>query len=152
MLRYINGDVLKPIADGPKIICHCVNDIGKWGKGFVVQLSKVYPMAEQEYRAHYRAYSLGEVQFVKVSNDVVIANIFGQHNIYPDINGIPPIRYEALSQGFCRVTTEAKRIGATIHMVRIGCGLAGGDWPKVEQMVLKNIVNCGIDVYVYTKE
>lgn len=37
-IQYRVGDATAPVADGNKIICHLCNDIGAWGKGFVMAL------------------------------------------------------------------------------------------------------------------
>tara|TARA_R110002111_G_scaffold227346_2_gene288919 strand:+ start:47395 stop:47511 length:117 start_codon:yes stop_codon:yes gene_type:complete len=34
-------------------------------------------------------------------------------------------------------------------MPRIGCGLAGGKWDKVEPLIEQTLRTAGIDVYVY---
>ena len=34
-------------------------------------------------------------------------------------------------------------------MPRIGCGLAGGDWNKVEKIINETLIDKGIEVYVY---
>ena len=39
-LRILKGDATSPQAKGPKIIAHACNDIGGWGAGFVVAVSK----------------------------------------------------------------------------------------------------------------
>ena len=39
-LRIIKGDATRPQASGPKIIAHICNDLGGWGKGFVVAISR----------------------------------------------------------------------------------------------------------------
>jgi hypothetical protein len=44
------------------------------------------------------------------------------------------------------VNEVAKQSGATIHMPRIGCGLAGGRWDEVE-LIINEV--CTVDVYVY---
>jgi hypothetical protein len=38
---------------------------------------------------------------------------------------------------------------ASVHMPRIGCGLAGGEWPKVEMLVKYFLTDRGISVTVY---
>lgn len=65
------------------------------------------------------------------------------------INGIPPIRYNALRKALQRVAEEANRIGASIHMPRIGCGLAGGTWDEVGTIVQQELADKGIAVTVY---
>jgi hypothetical protein len=37
---FLKGDVTCPSQQGLKIIAHICNDIGGWGKGFVLALSK----------------------------------------------------------------------------------------------------------------
>ena len=52
-IRYLKGDATCPQAKGVKIICHVCNDIGGWGKGFVLALSRRWEQPESEYRAWY---------------------------------------------------------------------------------------------------
>ena len=35
-IQYLTGDATAPTASGNKIIAHVCNDIGGWGKGFVL--------------------------------------------------------------------------------------------------------------------
>jgi len=39
-INYRHGDATAPKADGPVVIVHVCNDVGKWGKGFVLAVSK----------------------------------------------------------------------------------------------------------------
>lgn len=108
---------------------------------------------EQRYRAWHRSeeelpFALGEVQFVQVAEDTWIANMIAQRDVRT-INGIPPIRYNALRKALQRVAEEANRIGASIHMPRIGCGLAGGTWDEVGTIVQQELADKGIAVTVY---
>ena len=47
---YIKGDATSPISPGNKIITHICNDIGGWGKGFVLALSKKWKVTEEADR------------------------------------------------------------------------------------------------------
>lgn len=49
-IQYTTGDATQPLADGAKIICHVCNDIGGWGAGFVVALSRKWSEPERAYR------------------------------------------------------------------------------------------------------
>ena len=44
-IRYVTGDATRPEGEGPKIIVHICNDIGAWGRGFVLALSKRFKEA-----------------------------------------------------------------------------------------------------------
>mgnify|MGYP002351074259 FL=1 len=37
---YLKGDATKPEGLGPRIIAHICNDVGLWGKGVVLAISK----------------------------------------------------------------------------------------------------------------
>lgn len=39
-ITYLKGDATNPQSEENKIIAHICNDIGGWGKGFVVAISK----------------------------------------------------------------------------------------------------------------
>jgi O-acetyl-ADP-ribose deacetylase (regulator of RNase III) len=57
-LKYVTGDATRPEGEGCKVIVHCCNDIGQWGSGFVVALSKRWDRPEERYRYwHRRGYS-----------------------------------------------------------------------------------------------
>ena len=66
-INYVNGDATAPIGNGTKVVVHICNDAGKWGKGFVLAISKRWPKAELEYRAAFARIpkpSLGDAQIV----------------------------------------------------------------------------------------
>ncbi len=151
-IQFLKGDATNPVSEGNKIIVHVCNDIGGWGKGFVMAISKKWPNPEKEYRTWYKSqlnFSLGEVQFIKVQEDIYVGNMIGQHKINKDENGNIPIRYTAIESCLEKVALYAKEINASVHMPRIGCGLAGGTWDKIEPIVLKTLSEKSINVFVY---
>ena len=151
-IEYVEGDATSPSAPGPKIIVHVCNDIGKWGKGFVLAISKRWKAPEQAYKAAFASnpgLALGDVQFIPVSDAIVVANLVGQHGVATRASKTPPVRYEAIENGLRKVRERARADGASVHMPRIGCGLAGGDWSKVESIVKATLVDAGIVVTVY---
>jgi O-acetyl-ADP-ribose deacetylase (regulator of RNase III) len=152
-IYYQIGDATRPVGEDPKIIVHVCNDGGGWGKGFVVAVSRRWRQPEQRYRAWYRGedaqlFALGQVQFVQVENDVWVANLIGQQGV--DVrNGVPPVRYEAIREGLRAVAAKAKELGASVHMPRIGCGLAGGKWEVIEPILEQELERVGLPVTVY---
>lgn len=151
-IEYIKGDATRPNATGNKIIVHICNDVGGWGKGFVMAISKRWKDPERDYRAWYKSqdnFTLGEVQLVQVEGDIWIANLIGQHKIYRDENGNAPIRYEAVKAGLEKVAEFAVHHNASVHMPRIGCGLAGGSWDQIEPLIQSSLSDKNIAVTVY---
>jgi O-acetyl-ADP-ribose deacetylase (regulator of RNase III) len=175
VIIYLQGDAANPQVDGNRIIAHVCNDIGAWGRGFVRSLSRRWPRAEDAYRRWHKdqenalvdpdlsskatigePLKLGAVQYVRVDswdgpNETIlhtyVANMVAQHGI-GNRDGVPPIRYDALQQCLEHVGFFAQTIGtASIHMPRIGCGLAGGEWSKVEPLVASALD--GWAAYVY---
>lgn len=152
MIRYVEGDATDPIGAGEKVIVHVCNDLGKWGKGFVLAVSRRWKKPETEYKAAFASPSaprLGDVQFVRVTGDITVANLVGQHGIASLRGGPPPVRYEAIREGLEKVASYARTHHASVHMPRIGCGLAGGDWAEVEPIITQTLANQGIEVIVY---
>jgi O-acetyl-ADP-ribose deacetylase (regulator of RNase III) len=151
-IQYTKGDATSPQSENNKVIVHICNDIGGWGKGFVMAISKRWKKPENQYREWFKSkdgFELGKVQFVQVEEDLWIANLIGQHKINKDENGNAPIRYDAVEEGLKEVTLFAIKNNASIHMPRIGCGLAGGKWEMMEPIILKTLSNNDVEVVVY---
>lgn len=176
-IRYVSGDATDPQGDGPKVLVHVCNNLGLWGAGFVLAVSARWPQPEHEYLAAYGKLRvrpserteqhlpvapfgaergerldrdcLGTVQFVKVRDDLTVANMIAQDGVRRDSQGEPPIRYDAVGRGLYTVAQHCLEIGASVHMPRIGCGLAGGDWHTIETIITLELVHAGVDVTVY---
>jgi len=136
-MKFLAGDATCPVGAGNKIIAHVCNDVGRWGKGFVLAVSKRWPITEIKYRrlAGYQlSIKLGTVQLIQVEKSIWVANMIAQHDIVSR-DGVPPIRYEALYECLKELGFHAHQLNAAIHMPRIGCGLAGGEWKQVEKLI-----------------
>lgn len=155
MVTYVKGDATKPIGDGPKIIAHICNDEGGWGAGFVLAIDKMHPRPREWYKELYANYRrqqhlfipLGSTEFVPAGRDITVANMVAQHRT---IRTNPkPICYKSLEFCLEKVAAYAIDEEATVHMPRIGCGLAGGDWNVVESIIDRTLTLRDIDVTVY---
>jgi O-acetyl-ADP-ribose deacetylase (regulator of RNase III) len=155
-LRIVKGDATSPQAAGPKLIAHICNDLGGWGKGFVVAISRRWPEPERAYREWHRHratndFGLGSVQVVQVLADTWVANMVGQHGMRTGSQG-PPIRYEAVQRCLTAVGDSALSLGASVHMPRIGTGLAGGRWDRIEPIIVATLCARDIATTVYDFE
>ncbi len=85
---------------------------------------------------------------MKVSEDLTVANLIGQHGVRSARSKAPPpIRYPAVRAGLEKVAEFAVRQSATVAMPRIGAGLAGGSWDEIEKIVEQTLG--GVEVHVY---
>ncbi|MGW0816352.1 macro domain-containing protein [Streptomyces viridiviolaceus] len=154
-IRYVRGDATVPSVKGVKVIAHVCNDLGGWGKGFVLAVSRRWPEPEAAYRAWHRDraandFGLGAVQFVQVEPYVWVANMVGQRGIRTGSKGVP-VRYEAIDTALARLADKAADLGASVHIPRIGCGLAGGTWSRIEPLIAQRLVARGVPVTVYDR-
>jgi O-acetyl-ADP-ribose deacetylase (regulator of RNase III) len=152
-INYVRGDATVPSVKGVKVIAHVCNDIGGWGKGFVLALSRRWPEPEKAYRTWHRDraandFGLGAVQLVQVERQVWVANMVGQRGIRTGSKGVP-VRYDAIDTALTHLAERAAELDASVHMPRIGCGLAGGTWSRVEPLITERLVGRGIAVSVY---
>src|SRR5947209_4824069 len=156
MLTTVTGDATRPVADGPKLIVHVCNDVGGWGRGFVMAVSRRWPEPEADYRAWHRGragndFGPGAVRLVQVEPDIRVANMVAQHGIGTGRGGQPPIRYDALERCLTAVAGHAVALGASVHLPRIGCGLAGGSWDRIEPIIAGTLCARGISTTVYDR-
>ena len=152
-ITYLRGDATCPQAKGVKIVGHICNTIGGWGKGFVLAVSRRWPEPEAEYRRWHGmgqagGFALGAVQFVAVEPTIWVANMIGQRGIKRGSSG-PPIRYDAVARCLAAVAVKAGELDASVHLPRIGCGLAGGEWSAIEPLIEQHLIAAGVPVTVY---
>ncbi|MFC8721464.1 macro domain-containing protein [Kitasatospora sp. NPDC057198] len=153
-ITYLRGDATAPQGKGPRIIAHVCNDLGGWGKGFVLALSRRWPEPEAAFRRWHREragndFGLGALQLVQVGPQLWVANLVGQRGIRTGRSTGVPVRYEAIDAALAKLAPEARRLGASVHMPRIGCGLAGGKWERVEPLITARLTDRGVPVTVY---
>jgi len=148
-INYILGNAVEPIGVDNKIIVHVCNDIGAWGAGFVLAVSKKWPHIKKEYLSLFKDYKkpiLGSVQFVVAEKKIVIANLIGQEGIGRKNS---PIRYVAIERGLEQIKELAEKYNTSIHMPRIGCGLAGGKWEEIEAIIERVFEKSKVKIIVY---
>ncbi len=148
--KIIKGDVTEPIGGGNKIIAHCTNTLFVMGSGVALALKRKWTKVYSEYKNwRNKNPKLGEVQFVKVAPDIAVANILGQEGIGFQ-NGVAPVRYSAMENGFKKIAEVAKKYNASVHLpFRIASDRAGGEWSKIEEMIKKNLCEQDIEVIIY---
>merc|ERR1712166_214705 len=93
-------------------------------------------------------FALGAVQLIELSHRLTLANMICQNGIKTGSKGAP-VRYDAIGEALMAVGAHAASEGASIHMPRIGSGLAGGEWQKIESLLRAMLELYSVHVYVY---
>lgn len=149
-IKYIKGNALEPVGEGKKVIIHICNNFGAWGAGFVLAISKKWDLPEREYKSLGKAkQKLGNVQFVMVENDIIVANMIAQDGLQMKEFDLPPVHYTALDVCLQRVYRLAHTMNASVHLPRIGVGLGKGRWNIIEFLLIDNLIKKDVDVVVY---
>lgn len=153
-LVEVRGNALEPRGKGPKLVAHVIPDTPRpWGgAGFASKVRRTHPEAWTQFKratidAH-RAPVLGQVFFTPINEDLIVANMVAQHGIGVSAN--PRLRYAALAECLSELREQAKRLGATVHMPRVGTGHGGANWDVVRELITDELVDKGVATTIYT--
>lgn len=169
MITTINKDILT-VDKG--VIVHSVNCIGAVG-GLAGAIARKWPKNAEKYKEYVRHRKssimlLGSVYEVNVAHNVIVANLFGQYGIG---TGKQQTEYAALISGFKRIVdtvfySDDKIPDYSNHEYylsrltlkdiyipyKIGCGLGGADWEKVQDILHQIFDNSDKNVYICKHE
>jgi O-acetyl-ADP-ribose deacetylase (regulator of RNase III) len=114
------------------VILHGCNCFCTMGAGVAKLLRDKYPIVEKVDNATLRGdrKKLGNYTRAAVDGGLTILNCYTQY-LYSSWE--PQIDYDALSKCFEKIKFDFPNTNLSIP--RIGCGLAGGDWDIVSQMI-----------------
>jgi O-acetyl-ADP-ribose deacetylase (regulator of RNase III) len=146
MIEHIKGDLLS-IADG--YIIHGCNAQGVMGGGVAKLIKDKYPLAFKDYALCLQAKrtlnkpALGSNTYSIQGNNLVIVNAvtqeyYGTDKRYTD--------YDAVRMCFADFMDEIdthptvfEDVPRVLNFPLIGCGLGGGDWEVIEQIIEEEI-------------
>lgn len=154
-ITYVRGSATRPDEQGIRVLPHVCNDIGVWNSGYVLAIDELSPEPRRRYRGLFETPPgpvLGHIQIIQINENTVVINMIAQHGVMSSANPTP-IRYQALKECLEKVrSTIAAMTGCcacTVHIPRIGCGRAGGDWNVVGELINQELCAHGIPVVVY---
>ena len=122
------------------VIAHIVNDVGGWGKGFVLAIDELSAIPQAAYRALAKDFAglipVPHLQFVEVTPGLFIANMVAQRGIQKASSGQILVDYEALKKCLAATFKRAISLNYHVHMpAGMGSGLAGGDKATIHKMI-----------------
>lgn len=144
----IKGDLFETDC---QVIAHGVNCRNGFGSGVAGQIAKIHPFAKRLYHRKFEeeGWRLGEIQVVSDRhNNRFFMNCATQDKYGYD--GEVLVNYEAVRTCMEKARDYCKKYGFTLAIPKIGCGLAGGDWKIVKDIL--NEVFTEMEVKVYVRE
>lgn len=138
-IKYVIGDATVPPGDQMRIIAHCMNNVGAHDAGFARALDRRYPFLflKSRFRLMYQrkmlqlgvCLTMGMADMNPLEPEIVAM-------IAQDGLGPTSLRLPDLATCLQDLAAMAIETNASVHMPRIGCGLAGGKWEDVEPLIL----------------
>ena len=136
-IDIINEDILK-IKEG--VICHQVNCMGAAG-GLAGAIFRKYPTAHNQYKITVQSFlndwlPLGTTDLIEVENNLLVANMFAQYEY-----GTESRKTEYGTFRMCirdlisNIHWQKNPIDKIYFPYGIGCGLGGGDWEIVREII-----------------
>lgn len=134
--------------------CNCWNTQGAgiaphFAKNYSTLDPVAYPLEGIEFKGDKSKLGKWQVNqeetLKRNGRDLLVANIYSQYHYFSPKNGSIALDYNALE-------VALKSIGLyyitvlEIGLPMIGCGLAGGDWSIVSEMIKKHLANHNVTV------
>ena len=128
------------------IIAHLCNNLGGWGRGFVLAVDELSAPPRAAYQGLAKDHGkskgtnanipLGTVQFVETQTGLIVSNMIAQDNFADDHEDGCAVNYKALRRCLLITFHRAIRLGYNVHIPEgIGSGLAGGDQAEILKMI-----------------
>jgi len=156
MLNFstITGNLIELALNGEfDVIVHGCNCLSRMGKGLAPQMAKAFGCDEYPMeKSGPSIFKLGCIDYgsgyTHEGGIFYVVNAYTQYD-YKRNNNISPIDYEALILCMRKMNVEFK--GKHIGLPRIGAGLAGGNWTKIENIIKYELKDCRVTIVNYNK-
>lgn len=159
LFNYIEGRIKAGNNGSSVIVPHVCNNVDLFGAGFAAAVSSHYPVVKQNYHLlgkNFLKSNLGYVQYVKVLEDknyeysLIFANMISQNGTVSKSNP-RPLNYAGLVQSMIDINKfinkNFKEEKVEIHAPKFGCGLAGGNWNFISELISDIWTNKKVYIY-----
>lgn len=151
MLKYKKGDLIQAAKSGEvNVIAHQCNCFNNMGAGIAPQIKKAFPEAWLADNATEKGdkEKLGRLSYAK-SGDVLVFNLYGQYGWWKQKDDSLNTDYNMLRKSLEQMSRMlfAKRNEVKIGLPRIGCGLGGGNWEIVSQIIEEEFSDFDVTIY-----
>ena len=168
MYKEVDGDLIKLALEGEfDVIAHGCNCFCTMGAGIAPKMAQAFGcdrfmLEGPSYRGDMN--KLGSIDAQKRSIDIftpgslttlprtktiTVVNAYTQYGFGKNHPGVysNPIDYEALTLCMRKMNHIFK--GQHIGVPQIGCGLAGGDWNIVKNIIQTELIDCNVTIVIF---
>lgn len=172
MINYVDGDLIKLAKEGIfDVIVHGCNCLSTMGAGIAPQMAAAFGCDKFEMEMWGPSIDkLGNIDcktFLLEKNntftidlgegnpdkgtELVVVNAYTQYSYGRNhSDGVAqPFDYEAFTICMRKINNVFR--GKTIGMGKIGSGLAGGNWTRIEQIIKSELKDCEVLIVNYKK-
>lgn len=170
MYKEIKGDLIELAKNGNfDVITHGCNCLCVMKAGIAPQIAKAFGADKFDMEQYTGIEKLGNIDYQTLvlgentiwnlfdadnklnDPELIVVNSYTQHsygkNHKDGVN--KPLDYQALQLCLRKINYVFK--GKKIGLPKIGCGLAGGDWSTVKEVIKKELKDCYVTVVIYNK-
>lgn len=166
--QEVKGDLIALAKEGHfDVVAHGCNCLSRMGAGIAPKMAAAFgcdkfdmercgPTIKKLGNIDYQTFVLGEKAIWSLNDadnkrnepELTVVNAYTQYS-WQKFPGEIPLDYEALTLCLRKINTMFK--GKYIGLPMIGCGLAGGDWSRVKNIILRELKDCHVTVVVYSQ-
>lgn len=142
-MKTIKGDLIKLATMGEfDIIIHGCNCFNVMGAGIAKQIAFTFPQAlEADKKTNFGSMDkLGTFSRAtfKVNDEgavLTVLNAYTQFGTWKKGENQPPVDYKAVEDCFYEIQKQFGYQHLRFGIPKIGAGLAGGDWARIEKII-----------------
>lgn len=142
--KEVDGDLIKLAKNGEfNIIVHGCNTFATMGAGIAVDIKENFPSAFYADKVFLtdkpNKFKLGRISYSRVrvadNKELIVVNAYTQYVPGPDFR--LPALVKALSEIQKRFAKKGEKL--KIAFPKIGCGIGGGDWDIVKDVIVQEL-------------
>lgn len=150
MLKYKKGDLISAAKAGEvNVIAHQCNCFNNMGRGIAPQIAKAFPEAEQADDKTLKGdeRKLGRLSVGRNKEyNILIFNLYGQYGHWKKPDGSINTDYDALRSALKEMSAYLTILDQ-VGLPKLGCGLGGGDWSIVSEIIEEELGDFDVTIY-----
>lgn len=153
MSKYqeVNGDLLAMAKEYEfDVIAHGANCFKTMGAGIALQIKRQFPDVYQKDYQDIRTPTQrwGDYTSITYSNGKKVLSVF---NLYTQYSPGPDLDYTALELSLKKLAKNIKP-NSKIGLPQIGCGIGGGNWLIVKEIIQRVLSDYNVTIVIYDPE